>query len=273
MAAGPDARAGGDREEIGPLAMQRVEVVDLALQEGALGEGAPTPAAQDMANPDVKAALGTLVGRVFDAGGRPVPHLTMQLGDARGAEVVTQGIDTVCNAEGYFTFSDVPVGHWEIGLASVAYMSNTWVSSAEVLANETTVHDVVLEGSRTLAGAALYSDDWENPDGNVIRMDLVDVTAGAPRIAGSAYARTRTDVVQASGRFEFSALRPGVYELRAYPFADNDYCARAIDLTDADLRLPAFVFGTDLMFSEDRGHPCSKPYDTGEDDREEAKAR
>ena len=214
------------------------------------------------------AGRGALVGRVYDESGHPRAGLQLELAGAQLPDGEGPVFDASSDSQGYFSFASVPPGHWELSLQGDGFWSSSWLSSAEVRPDETTVHDVVLAGARSLAGAALYSDEWLHADGAVIRLELVDVTAGAPRVVGSAWARTRTDVPQLSGRFGFEGLPPGIYELRAYPFADHDYCRRAIDLTEGNVRLPAIVFGPDLVFREVPEHPGSQPFDSLLDDRE-----
>ncbi len=158
----------------------------------------------------------------FDASEEPIAGVTIELLDAAGAGT---GITTVTNADGYYEFTNLEAGTWGIRETQPAdfFDGKDTVGSHLGTAGNDVITGVVLDfGDRAvnynfgeLLGASLAGRVHASTDGDCgfeapdILLEGVVIELLNP--AGEVLETTLTD---AEGRYNFSGLRPGEYQVR-----------------------------------------------------------
>ena len=196
------------------------------------------------------AALGKIVGRVFDSHGAPLPAASV-LAASPGADLFAASFATTSDRDGWYELRDVAIGRYELGVRPAGVpLGSTVLDVVEVRAGETAVADLALRGARTVRGSFEFAAEWDEMD-----MSLVRVVLWRKGEWGSAVARGFAFTSHAepwrSGGFRFEGLEPGIYSLEAWPYVEEaDVWRGEVDVTLSDVALPCRALGQDGVWRE-----------------------
>jgi len=153
--------------------------------------------------------VGSLTGALVDEDGTVLSGVTVQLTEL--------GLTTTTDAQGLYTFTNVPTGDFTLALVAAGFQRQT--QSVEVLQNETTdlsATPVTMVAYR-LSGQVLLGSD------------VTDHSGATVTLTGNN--QTMTSQSDATGEFSFQGVEPGNYQLQ---LSRNGYRSQQVALTMPD---------------------------------------